>query len=104
MAEYHVGCGIAGIYAGTLKPKKRDEWLNKSDVTKEAIEAVLGYMYFKIPEGEAAFAYGFKMRDGNYARLKVEVSDHCPEWAKEAMGEREEECVNADSMKSPSKS
>ena len=85
MPEYHVGCGLLGIYAGTLK-KNGAEWLNKSDVTNEAINAVVQHMYFKIPEGEKAFAYGFKMRDGNYTRLMVEVSDHCPEWAKEQMG------------------
>ena len=87
MAEYHVGCGLAGIYAGTLR--KPDEWRNKSDVTNEAINAVVQYMYFKIPENENAFAYGFKMRDGKYVRLMVEVSDVCPEWAKEVMGEEE---------------
>ena len=43
MAKYHVGCGIAGIYAGTLK-KSGDEWLNKSDVTNEAMGAVAQYM------------------------------------------------------------
>lgn len=82
MAQYHVGCGIAGIYAGTLK-KSGDEWLNKSDVTNEAINAVVQYMFDRIPEDDNAFAYGFKMRNGKYVRLKVESSDHCPEWAKE---------------------
>ena len=28
MAEYHVGCGAFGIYAGTLN-KKKDRWQNK---------------------------------------------------------------------------
>lgn len=84
MAEYHVGCGIARIYAGTLKPSG-DEWRNKSDVTNEAIKAVIQYMYFQIPEGENAFAYAVKMRDGNYVRLKVESSSECPEWAKEKL-------------------
>lgn len=88
MAEYHVGCGIAGIYAGTLKPNGT-EWRNKSNVTDEAIDAVVQHMYFKVPKGETAFAYGFKMRDGNYVRLKLEVCDHCPEWAKEQMGVEE---------------
>lgn len=32
MAEYHVGCGAFGIYAGTLK-QNGIEWRNKSDVT-----------------------------------------------------------------------
>ena len=84
MAEYHVGCGIAGIYAGTLK-KSGDEWLNKSDVTNEAIGAVIQHMYFQVPEGEKSFAYAVKMRDGNYVRLKVEVSDKCPDWAREIL-------------------
>lgn len=90
MAQYHVGCGLAGIYAGTLKTRKPDEWLHKSDVTNEAINAVVQYMYFKVPKGENSFAYGFKMRTGEYVRLKIEVSDHCPDWSKEAMGEKDD--------------
>lgn len=43
MAEYHVGCGIAGIYAGTLN-KKGNMWQNKSCVTDEALDAVAGYL------------------------------------------------------------
>lgn len=46
MAEYHVGCGIAGIYAGTLKPNG-DRWRNKSDVTHEALCAVAQYLLFQ---------------------------------------------------------
>lgn len=42
MAEYHVGCGMAGIYAGTLN-KQGTEWLNKSEVTEEARMAVAQY-------------------------------------------------------------
>ena len=72
MAEYHVGCGIAGIYAGTLK-KNGIEWLNKTEVTKEAM---------KLTERENSYAYAVKMKDGKYARLKLEVSDTCPEYVK----------------------
>ena len=43
MAEYHVGCGVFGIYAGTLKPNGI-EWRNKSDVTDEAISAAAQYL------------------------------------------------------------
>ncbi len=43
MAEYHIGCGIAGIYAGTLN-KKGNLWTNKSDVTDEAVSAVAQYL------------------------------------------------------------
>lgn len=43
MAEYHVGCGVFGIYAGTLDKDKR-LFRNKSDVTDEAIRAVAQYL------------------------------------------------------------
>ena len=43
MAEDHVGCGIAGIYARTFK-KNGFEWLNKSCVTNEAIDSVAEYL------------------------------------------------------------
>ncbi len=42
MTNYHVGCGITGIFAGTLN-KKGDMWINKSDVTDEAFRAVAQY-------------------------------------------------------------
>lgn len=45
MAEYHVGCGLFGnVYAGTMAPPRKDGlqmWRNKSDVTQEAVEAVM---------------------------------------------------------------
>lgn len=44
MTEYHVGCGIAGIYAGRLN-KKGNQWLSKSDVTEEAMNSVFDYLY-----------------------------------------------------------
>lgn len=44
MPEYHVGIGLAGIYAGTLD-KSKTMWINKSDVTKESIYAV--FMWFR---------------------------------------------------------
>ena len=45
MAEYHVGCGIVGIYAGLLK-KNGVEWKTKTDVTHEALGAVAQYLLF----------------------------------------------------------
>lgn len=87
MAEYHVGCGFAGIYAGTLN-KSGTEWKNKSLVTNEAIDAVIGHMLWKIPEDKDSIAYAVKLKDGRYAKLKLEVSDKCPEWAKEQLGEK----------------
>lgn len=45
MAEYHVGCGLFGtIYAGTMMKQRKDGlqlWKSKSDVTDEAVSAVL---------------------------------------------------------------
>ena len=41
MAEYHVGCGMCGIYAGILC---KDKWKAKSDVTNEAMCAVAQYL------------------------------------------------------------
>ena len=86
MPEYHVGVGLAGIYAGTLK-KNGKEWINKSDVTNEAINCVMAYMYTEIKEGDKSIAYANKTRDGKYLRLKLEVADECPEWAKEVFEE-----------------
>ena len=43
MAEYHVGCGLFGIYAGTLKNPQ--EWRNKSEVTDEELNKRLDEIY-----------------------------------------------------------
>lgn len=64
MAEYHVGCGITGIYAGTLN-KKGDMWTNKSDVTDEAISAVAQFLL----EHEEAMEFNYQ---GKHYRLAVE--------------------------------
>lgn len=64
MAEYHVGCGVFGIYAGTLN-KKGDMWLRKSDVTHEALDAVAGYLVTN--DKQMSFYY----KDEKYV-LKVE--------------------------------
>lgn len=44
MAEYHVGCGAFGIYAGTLNSKNKNLWQNKTEVTDEAVSAVAQYL------------------------------------------------------------
>lgn len=43
MADYHVGAGLFGIYAGTLNPKG-DTWRNKSEVTREALGAAAQFL------------------------------------------------------------
>lgn len=68
MAEYHVGCGAFGIYAGTLKPNGM-EWRNKSCVTGEAIDAVAQYL---LQENKAM---EFTYRDKRYRLAVTEVEE-----------------------------
>lgn len=63
MAEYHVGCGITGIFAGTLN-KSGDMWKNKSDVTHEAFSVVAQYCL----EHNESMSFGYK---GKQYRLEV---------------------------------
>lgn len=51
MAEYHVGCGAFGIYAGTLNSRNKSMWQNKSEVTDEALCAVRDYMVMELLGG-----------------------------------------------------
>lgn len=55
MAEYHVGCGVFGIYAGVLN-KKGDKWLHKSDVTDECIGASAQFLL----ENDQCFKFDYK--------------------------------------------
>lgn len=75
MAEYHVGKGLAGIYAGTIE--KSGIWRNKSDVTDEAIAAV--FLWFaehmpKIIELSDSAEYSI-----TYASSKYELVMRCKE-------------------------
>lgn len=63
MAQYHIGCGITAIYAGTLN-KKGNMWVNKSDVTDEAFNAVAQYCL----EHNEAMNFDY---DGKRYRLSV---------------------------------
>lgn len=72
MADYHVGCGITAIFAGTLNNKK-DRWINKSDVTDEAFKAVAQYC---LEHNEALnFTYNCK----RYSLCVVELTPYLPE-------------------------
>lgn len=77
MSNYHVGCGLAGIYAGTWKTEKDSndgfhEWKNKSLITDEAIHAVMTYLLPK--KGEVATAK-VTHSNGKTVRLTVEWED-----------------------------
>ncbi len=68
MAEYHVGCGAFGIYAGMLKPNGT-EWRTKSDVTDEAISAAAQYLLQH--DESMTFAY----KDKRYKIAVTEVEE-----------------------------
>ena len=75
MAEYHVGCSeIAGtIYAGTVK-KNGKEWLNKSDVTDEAVGAVRDHLTNKaFLEKSDFYGYEWTRKDGKKVVLSVSI-------------------------------
>lgn len=72
MAEYHVGCGIAGIYAGTVK-KNGVEWQNKSIVTDEAIDAVRDYLMFQLKQSEQCTGFEWRTKDGRIIKLMLSV-------------------------------
>ena len=82
MAEYHVGNGFQNIYAGTLT-KDKTRWVNKSDVTEEAIAAVFTWMKDKAEEQYEKFGedfHGFSITYGSsdyelIMRKKEEVED-----------------------------
>lgn len=80
MAEYHVGCGAFGIYAGTLEPRNKTLWRNKSEVTDEAIAAVRDYI---IQEALGGFdctkaktgGYEWTLKDGRIVELRVTIKE-----------------------------
>ena len=64
MVEYHIGCGVFGIYAGILN-KNKTMWKNKSEVTNEALDAVAQYLL------QENMIMNFDYKDKKYC-LKVE--------------------------------
>lgn len=72
MAEYHVGCGWSGIFAGRLN-KNGDEWVSKSDVTTEAIHAVMLHL---LPDNENEIkCVTARHNNGQLVRLTCEYID-----------------------------
>lgn len=65
-SEYHVATSeISGaIYAGKAHIEDEYiEWKDKSDVTKEAIDAVIAHMFFCIPENKTSIIYKAKINN-----------------------------------------
>lgn len=82
MPEYHVGCGIlaASIYAGTIEPRSKGLWRNKSDCTDEAIEAVRDYMVEQCLGGiecekAKTGGYEWKLKDGRAVELRITIKE-----------------------------
>lgn len=79
MAEYHVGCGMAGIYAVTMN-KDKTMWQNKTEVTDKAINAVRDYMVQELLGGldcskATSSGYQWTLKDGRVAELRVTVKE-----------------------------
>lgn len=73
MAEYHVGCGAFGIYAGTVN-KKGDMWLNKTEVTEEATHAVAQHVKQEMMlEKKSTRTDKFNFVDGSVLIAKYEI-------------------------------
>ena len=79
MAEYHVGCGLFAIYAGTLN-KEKTMWKNKSECTDEALCAVRDYMVQELLGGTdckkaVSSGYEWKLKDGRVVELRVTIKE-----------------------------
>ena len=79
MAEYHVGCGLFGnVYAGTYAPPRKDglqAWRNKSEVTSEAVEAVMGHFVTEMMrENKTEIQKAWKVRGGKTLKVTFELS------------------------------
>lgn len=80
MAEYHVGAGVFGIYAGTLNSKNKSLWQNKTECTDEAICAVRDYMVDQLLGGLQCLkgttsGYEWTLKDGRTVELRVTIKD-----------------------------
>lgn len=79
MAEYHVGCGAFGIYAGTLNSKNKNLWQNKTECTDEALGAVRDYMVQECLGGlhgsKSSGGYKWTLQDGRIVELRVTIKD-----------------------------
>lgn len=79
MADYHVGCGAFGIYAGRLN-KDKTMWIGsaRTEVTDEAICAVRDYLLMQIEIGKSpsnSFGYEWTMEDGKTVQLAVTIKE-----------------------------
>lgn len=79
MAEYHVGAGVFGIYAGTLN-KNKTMWQNKTECTEEALAAVRDYMVTELLGGldckkATSSGYEWTTKNGKVVKLIIEIKE-----------------------------
>ena len=72
--EYHVACGMAGIYAGTVKANG-EEWRNKSLVTDEAINAVRDFLFDELHGNCGTNSREWTRKDGKTVTLTLEIKE-----------------------------
>jgi hypothetical protein len=80
MAEYHIGCGAFGIYAGTLNSKNKSLWHSKTECTDEAINAVRDYMVEECLGGfdchkAISGGYEWTLKDGRTVELRISIKE-----------------------------
>ena len=79
MAEYHIGCGAFGIYAGTLNSKNKNLWQNKTECTNEALCAVRDYLVQECLGGlqgdKSSGGYKWALKDGRVVKLLVAIEN-----------------------------
>lgn len=69
-----IGCSCNTRQVEKYMREKQKEWLNKSCVTEEAIEAVRDYMASNIHE-TGSFGYSWKRKDGKTVKLIVTIQE-----------------------------
>ena len=75
MSEYHVSCGMFGIYAGTIQ-KNGTEWKDKTRVTDEAIEAVRDWLLSEAQFYNKTYSgYSWTTKDGKTVTLRMIIED-----------------------------
>lgn len=79
MAEYHVGCGAFAIYAGTLEPKNKSLWRNKSECTDEAVCAVAQYLL----QEDKSVKFNYKDKEYCLCVLENELAEQLKEFLSE---------------------
>lgn len=76
MAEYHVGAGAFGIYAGRIN-KNGDKWLEKSEVTDEVLFATTNYLYREaVLNNKNTWGYEWDTEDGKVIELIVKIREN----------------------------